>query len=304
MNEKTEAEAVETIAKRSMRAQKIRIERGDRHAADVLLVPKGNGVFEPVGVKRFVDEYLDRPERMKGTAMLTDLGSFIAHVNEFKDEDSALFAVQGDEPRIVCVYDYNRSKRDDGEAEPRFGEHRARYDFPLSEEWEAWTGSDGQAMNQQAFAEFIENRIADVVDPSRAGDNAKAFAATLGATFATPSKLLGLSRGLSVRVGQTIRQATNLSSGEAEIQFESQHTDERGKALMVPQAFLIGVPMFRNGARYQIPARLRYRLTGGSISWFFELYRADAALEHAVNEACIEAKSKTALRLFFGAAEV
>jgi hypothetical protein len=40
--------------------------------------------------------------------------------------------------------------------------HKAVYDCPFSDEWKAWSGADGNKMNQIDFAEFLENNIQNV----------------------------------------------------------------------------------------------------------------------------------------------
>jgi hypothetical protein len=61
--------------------------------------------------------------------------------------------------------------------------------------------------------------------------------------------------------------------------------------------------VFQNGALYQIPARLRYRVSAGSVTWSFDLYRAQAVFDHAVDEACAHAAKETGLPLFMGSPE-
>lgn len=252
-------------------------------------------------VKKLLAEYRDKPERRAGTARLADLPSFIAHANRFRDADSALFAQPSTSaPKLVCVFDYHRAG---ATADPRFGEHRAEYAFPVSDEWSAWTSKNAKGMSQADFAEWVENRITDVIAPDDPGPAATAFAAAVGCEFASPSRLLELSRGLSVRVGTQVRNAQNLSSGEAQLTYVSEHQDERGRPLTVPGAFLIAIPVFRGDAAYKIAARLRYRVREGAITWFFELYRTDLVFDDAFRAACEQAEEKTTLPLYLGTPE-
>jgi uncharacterized protein YfdQ (DUF2303 family) len=274
----------------------------DRQSTEVLIIPKG---LEVHSVKQYLDEYLNKPERRKGTARLTDLNSFKAHVNRFKDIDSTLFADNRVvSPSISCVFDYHRQG---AEGSPRFGEHRAFYAFPLSKEWQAWTKINAQEMGQGDFAEVIENRISDVIAPSEntfsQNEHLKNLADLLGGSFASPQRLVELSRGLSVRSDDRVQQATNLSTGEAVIQYTSEHKDHEGQPLKVPNLFLIAIPVFESGPLYQIAVRLRYRVRNGGIKWFFELYRTDKVFDHAFDEACKDAATETGLPLFIGGPE-
>jgi uncharacterized protein YfdQ (DUF2303 family) len=298
INERTEAGAVAEVVRRFVNPHLIEVAKADKDSAEVLVLPEG---FKPVSVKAMLDEYADRPERRSGTARFSDLASFIAHANRFRDAHSALFAHHDPKnPSLSSVLDYHETT---AAGLPRFGEHRGYYPFPLSDEWIAWTSAQGKTMDQAAFAEWTENRIPDVADPATAGVVAKQLAEQIGASFASPSRLLELSRGLSIRVGQRIQNVRNLSTGETQFAFVETHEAEAGGPLKVPSAFLIAIPVFRSGAVYQIAVRLRYRAREGSVVWFFELYRADRAFDDAFREACEQARAATELPLFYGSPE-
>lgn len=291
----TAASLVETYYKPQL--LQVKGQEGDK-AVEVLVLPTG---LTAHSVKKHQDEYRDKPERRKGIANLKDLPSFIAHTLRFADEDSALFANNDmEKPSLTCVFDYHRRT---AEGDPRFGTHRAHYAFPLSDEWKAWKAKDGEPMSQADFAEFLENRISDVTAPENVSEALTALAQLLGGTFASPSKLVELSRGLNVHEGAQVKQAVNLSSGEATIQYVSQHQDDTGAPLKVPNLFLIAIPVFVAGPLYQMAVRLRYRLRSGTISWFYELYREDKVFEHAFDEACKRAAEESKLPLFIGSPE-
>lgn len=295
----TETEAVaKLVAEDPALPRVIQIERGDAKRAAVLVHGEGLEVHD---LRPFLDEYLERPERRKGFAVLTDLPSFIAHTKRFASEHSALFCDES-APRIVAVLDYH-AKGADGL--PAWCEHGSQYQFPLSDEWRKWVAKNGKQMPQGEFAQFIEDRIVDVSDPGEA-KTAQAFApllALLGTSFASPSKLLELSRGLSVRENSKVKNAVNLATGEGSVHFENVVSGDDGAPLKVPGAFLIAIPIFRNGIGYRMAARLRFRANAGGIVWWYELHGADRQFHEAVAEACALASKETNLPLFMGSAE-
>ena len=295
----TEAAAIAEIAKKSQQATTVAIE-ADGRKASVLLVPDGQ---KATSLKPLLDEYLKAPERIKGTAEITSLDSFIAHANRFQDDESALFAHRDPTaPSLIAVYDYHPVVDGAGVAAKvaRFCGHKARYSFPVADEWVAWTQASGKPMAQAAFAEFLENRVADVCDPIEALESARKIMDKLLCKFAGPSRLIELARGLSVRVESIVANKQDLQSGESTVRFEQTHRDEAGAPLEVPGAFLIGIPVFRSGAIYQLAARLRYRIKEGKMSWWFDLYRAQETFDHAFGEACEHAAKETDLPLFYG----
>jgi uncharacterized protein YfdQ (DUF2303 family) len=261
-------------------------------------------------LKPFLDEYLTAPERKKGTATVTDLTSFIALTLRGQDENSVIFAKRDPaQPRLVSVLNYNQSGGDDAGA-PRYGDHRVVYPFPVSKEWQAWQAKNGSKMSQGDFAEFLEDRIADVMEPPTGqvidggSDAVHDLSKSIGGTFAGPARLMELSRGMTVSANNKVAQAVNLGSGEMTIQFAEEHHDEKGKPLKVPSLFVIAIPIFDRGPLYRIGVRLRYRISGGNIVWFYELYRADKSFDHAFDEACMTAAQETTLPLFYGTPEV
>lgn len=285
-----------------------------------VIVSPGQGA-NVASLKKFVDEYRDRPERREGTAAMQDLPSFIAHVNRFKDVDSALFldASNRDKPTLTAVLDYHERVNDpDGAPEPghhpdslpRFGKHRTLYAFPVSDEWTAWQAKNGKPMEQGIFAAFIEERGIDILPPpvfdgelSESDKSLKQVASLLRGKFAGPERMMDLSRGLAVYETSKVRAATNLSSGEGSVVFETEHADENGQKLEVPNLFLIGIPVFKLGTRYRVLVRLRYRKQDGKLSWYYDLYRADLVLDDALATAAEVARAKTGLPLFYGKPE-
>lgn len=250
------------------------------------------------------NDYLLEPRDRRGTAKLTSLASFIALVNRFKSKDTVIFAHDDREkPKLTAVLDYHAEGHD---SSPAFGRHRAEFAFPLSDEWKAWQAKDKTQMNLVDFAEFLEDRIVDVDDPSSAlSDQIGKLVTTLGGKgqLATPTRLIELSRGLSIHENSAISEAVKLSSGEATINFQNEHVDAHGNAVSVPSMFLLAIPVFRSGVPYQVLARLRYRVRGGLVFWY-ELSRTDQVFDHAFDEAVREASDETAAPSFMGAPEV
>lgn len=297
---KTETEAVAKLARDGARMpHKIEVDDG-KISHDVLLIPHGEG-YRTEPIKPLLEPFRMEPERRTGTATMTDLPSFIAHVTRFADTDSAVFVNRTpSSPSLTAVLDYHRQTH---AGAPRFGRHRTHYAFPLSEAWKAWKAQNSETMSQGDFAAFLEDRIQDIADPENAGMHARDFASRLGVTLAPASRLLELSKGLEIRVGHRVLNKISIASGEAAIAFEETHSDAHHGPLKVPGAFVIGVPVFQLGEVYQIPVRLRYRVKDGSITWSYELSRVEEVFEHAVNEAVDRVRSETSLPVLSGAPE-
>jgi uncharacterized protein YfdQ (DUF2303 family) len=251
------------------------------------------------GVKALRDEYLTKPERLKGTARLETLASFIAHVQRFKDDGSAIFARLGDKPSLRAVYDYN-----DGPQSPRFGEHRAEYVFPLSREWAAWTAIDGKPMEQGAFAAWMEDHAADVVDPTiPQAQGAVEKLAAVEIRPGTPTQILGFSRGIDVRVESTVVNRVNLPTGGQKLIFDESIKGAAGEPLDVPGGFVVALPLFDGGDHYALPVRLRFRVEKGRVVWSIAILGAADVLREAVTAAAEKARAETEAPLFYGTPE-
>ena len=110
-----------------------------------------------------------------------------------------------------------------------------------------------------------------------------------------------LSRGLSVRENLQAKSAVNLDTGEGEIKWVSEHSDEEGRPLKIPNLFLICIPVFENtGVAYRIAVQLRYRLRDGKVTWIYTMYRVELIFDHAISEACKRVKAETELPLILG----
>lgn len=275
---------------------------GEGDGAPVAFVPQG---FRTESLKRYLDEYLPRPERRTGTVVLTELSSLAEYINLYKAPETLVYIDDRNitEPRIAVVFDEHEPLMPVKPPKPQPGwrEHRAGYAFPLTPEWRAWVDVSKRPLTQAEFAAFLEDHVTDVVSPTDPGEPARKMAEDLGITLAGPAKLLELSRGLSINVDQKVVQAQNLSSGEGKLVFEETHKDAGGAPISVPGAFAIAVPVFRGGDLYRIPVRLKYRLTGGRLQWNLTPYRMDQVFENAIEGAAQDLRKKTAVTVLRGA---
>lgn len=276
------------------------------HAPKVLSIASavgGNGVLvvprtmKVESVKKYVDENLLEPVRRRGVAKIDTLESLVDLARRFMGPRSVLFA---DERALTltAVHEYHDAQS------ASFCDHVAHYPFPLDPSFEAWTRNVDKWLGMEEFGRFLEDRLLDVLDPADAGPSAKAFGAQYSVAFAGPGKLLELSRGLSIRATSKLTKSVNLQSGEATLNFSEEHADEAGKPLRVPGAFVLALPIFRGGELFQVPARLRYRVSGSTVSWSYALHRADDAKRLAFREGCAKAAAALEVPLYFGRPEI
>ncbi|KQP36676.1 DUF2303 family protein [Methylobacterium sp. Leaf100] len=265
-------------------------------AIPVLVKPGTNG-GSVVSVKDQIEAYRTGPARRTGTATVTTLASFIELTNRHKDADSTIFAkTDWPNPALTAVIDYHTAS---GAA--RNADHRIVYRFPITPEFQAWIDHAGKKFDQAEFAAFLEDHAAELAAPFDA--EKIEFERLFKARLAPPNELITLARSLEICVGQRIKNAVKLQSGETDITFVEEHTNTAGEPITVPGVFMIELRAFIDGERVRIPARLRYRATGGGIVWFYDLYRWQDQMRERVSEDLAKAGTDTGLPFYEGAPE-
>lgn len=278
-------------------AEAVVIERGNEQQATVLVLPQGRRAIDPTP---FLEAQREFPKRIRGRARLATPESFIAHVNRFKAIDTAIFAdVLTEKPKLVARYDYH------GKDTPRWQEHSAHYDFPVSPEWKSWVDKNGTLMDMEAFAFFLEERIMDVLHPQSVQDEQiDKITNLLSLDWASPQQLLQLSKSLHIKTEAKVTEITDIQGGKRNIAFEERDTDKDGNTLTLPGGFLISVPVFDGSQPWLIPVMLRYRKQPGSkVQFRYELYRKDQYVLASTRETCERIESATGMPLFYGKPE-
>lgn len=259
----------------------------------LVIAPQGMSVKH---VKDFVDKERIAPEILKGTTALHTCDSFIEFANRYKSDNSAIFYSK-QQQKITCIFDCATKEQ------ASFEQHKAVYAFPFSKELQAWANNNGEKMSQLNFAMFIEQNVLDLAEPpapDKESPALKEIRMRCGGFYAPVNKMIELSKGIAVRADERAVIKHDLNTGEATINFSSEHTDVNGDAVKVPNMFVIVIPVLEGGKAYQLPCRLRYRLNNGSVIWWYEVINLDKAIELAVNEELEAIKEKIGLPVYYG----
>ena len=258
----------------------------------LLIAPGGMSVAH---VKQFIDDERTTPETLKGSTTLHNCQSFIDFVNRYKDDTSAIFYNQ-DKQKVTCIFDCATKNN------TSFEQHKADYAFPFSDELKEWKEHNGDVMTQIDFAFFIEKNVLDLADPDKTAESEalKEIRLRIGGHFAAVSKMVELSRGISIHSDERATVKYDPNTGESTVDFSSEHTDATGEKVKVPNMFLIVIPILKGGKSYQLPCRLRHRLKNGQIIWWYEVIDLDKAIAAAIDEELNKIKEDIALLVFYG----
>lgn len=278
-----------------------------RYDVPLLSVPEGRDVQS---VRAFLDEYLERPLRRRGEAVVQSAQAFLDLVERFKGESSVVYAnPDAKAPSLTAIFNYHAEGSteavDAGDALTGWGDHRGTLACRMSDEWKAWLGVHGRELDQAEFAAFLQDHIADcvLVDTGKE-PTVQEVVDQLQARLGGPVQLMKLARGLEVRAGVAVKNAVTLETGEIQISHVEQHQGENGGPITTPTLFFITIPVFYAGVPYRIAVRLRYRIRGaGAIAWSFHLYRHDKTFDHAFDELLQKVRDESGLDVFLGSPE-
>lgn len=234
------------------------------------------------GLIETADERAVAPRRRKGRTTLTEMASFVDHVNRYKSPDSVVVA-DNEQFQLTAIYNEHPSGAE--HAKTGWRDHLAVYTCPRSPEWLAWTKLDGVAQAQEAFADFVEERLEDLIIGAD------------GAGFPAPTDVLKMARDLLVLTKGTFQRTINPTTGAGVLVCKSE-TDTG--STQIPRAFLIAIPVFEGGARYQVEARIRFQLESGRPTFAFVLHRRKEIERDAFREARTHVVTETGLPLFAG----
>jgi uncharacterized protein YfdQ (DUF2303 family) len=123
-------------------------------------------VFRTPGGIETVDLYNSHrttPERKTGTTTVRDSASFTTLWGKHSDADSEIYA---DAEALTITAVLNASGGEEHEA--RYGDHRLVLGLRKTQAWREWADRSGQFMKQEQFAEFLEEHLPDLQDPTGA----------------------------------------------------------------------------------------------------------------------------------------
>lgn len=193
---------------------------------------------EGVQVVDLYDAHRTTPERKTGTTTVRDAASFAALWLKHSDGESEIYA---DAEALTVTAVLNASGASASDA--RYGDHRLILSLRTTQAWKEWTKNDGAQLQQEAFAEFLEEHLPDLQQPAGAEmlEIAQSIRGTNKAEFASGSRL---------------------SSGQRTFQYteDTKVTAGAKGTLVVPETFKIGIVPFEGAAGYNLNARLRFRI--------------------------------------------
>ncbi|WP_343728496.1 DUF2303 family protein [Duganella sp.] len=257
--------AIDKIGKLSTLASAIR-QQGDAFFA---LVPKDHTLEN---VTAAIEATALAPRRKAGTQRLSDISSFAAYVTQQGDPACTYIYADHDSRTLVAVLN-DHALGSDGAVvnQPGRRDHRAVYQAEYSREFTTWLNNSGVKMDQEAFAIFLEDNIADIAPPAEGSDEPSGDA------------LYAVALTLQAKTEVDFKSHQRLDNGQVQLTYSEQTSATAGAdgTLSIPREFFLGVRLFKNAQAYKIRARLKYRLGAGKVKFWYELDRPLNAVEEA-----------------------
>ncbi len=224
-----------------------------------LVVPDG---YKSYDLTSAIENAQPVPTRKKGTVHLGDLDSFLLYVNQQGNPETTRIFADVEARTLTAIFNDHESVP--GTTKAGWRDHRAVYTAELSREFSTWLHHSGDKMDQEPFAIFLEDNIADVVEPS--GD-----------------KLLTVALTLQAKNEVNFSSSRRLDNGQVQLEYTENLTTSAGgaAAMEVPRTFAIGCRLFKGGEGYKISARLKLRVGSGKVKFWYELDRPHNAIEDA-----------------------
>lgn len=249
----------------------------DKHFAKVFI----GGIDRPGSVVDIdLEKTLDKPVRKRGSVIVFDPASFNMVLADNKDAgDISIYIDRNPEhPVITAVLNGN------GISGPGWGDFRAQIAFRATPQWERWKGIDGKFLDQTAFAEFIEDNLADIFDPA-------------GATMLEIATYLQATKSVDFKSG------IRLSSGQVQLQnIESVEAKVSAGAIEIPEMITLCLAPLQGSATFKVPARFRYRIQSGTLFLGIKLQRVEDLMKNVLDDVIAKIERGSNISVFEGAA--
>lgn len=245
-----------------------------------VLVPDGHTV-------KYLSERDESPSRASGIVKLRDANSFISYFNRQKRSESLIYASL-DPAKILGVIDDHHAyddalSGDDSAKGANWRSYRVEFAVPASREWKVWTAKDRQPLDQLAFAELIEDNLPDIVTPDG-------------------STMLSMALNFEASKEGNFVSAARLTDGSTNFVWK-EDVNATGNKITMPSQITMNIPVFENGALYSIDARIKYRVSNGTLKIWFELVRPHKVLETAFRSIWSQIEDQTSTKILLGSPE-
>lgn len=194
------------------------------------------------------------PKQVAGNIQCFDMDSLLFAIKSHKESRTAIFC-DAENYAINAVFDF-RERDLAGGQDNGWCQFTASMKLMQSRKLTEWKRTL-TAMSQVDFANFLEDHLEDVVEPSG-------------------THLLAIATDLEASSSGSFSGRVTLQNGNVALNY----TDETKTTVEVPKEIMLGIPLFEHGPRYRLRARLRYQVAQGQVKFRLIFANLEDAIDH------------------------
>lgn len=246
-----DTQAVASLAQQALAPKEV-------EAGGIYLVATANGdvrQFDLTG-----PQYTGSVARKTGRTVVRDAASFLAYWAKHHDDASEVYA-DVEQLSVTAVLDAHANDQ------ARFGEHRLHLQLRRTKAWEEWLALDGKLVDQDRFANFLEDHLVNLVEPEAAA-------------------MLEIAQSIKATTKADFQSSSRLQSGERKFAYIEDTKASAGAKgdLAIPEVFKIAVPPFEGADAYSMTARFKYRLDHSHLTLGYKLEQPEERAKAAFTD--------------------
>ncbi|SSP30580.1 Uncharacterized conserved protein [Acinetobacter pittii] len=228
-----------------------------------IVVPEGSKVHG-------FNSLLARPINLEQSVSLNTAKDFIAYVSRYADKNSLVF-VDVLEGKFKAVLDYhkvdNSVENEGAELSPRHCKHIAHFVAEKTPEFKKIEDKSGEKFSQTNFALFLEDVMPYINQPDAA-------------------VLYEIVQTLNAKTNVDFKSGIRTDNGQVQLTYNETIEARAGTAgnLTIPEQIVFGIQVHRGGNHYALPARFRYRIKEGVITFWYDLDQLEKAIEKSMED--------------------
>lgn len=208
---------------------------------------------------RDLEQFLDAPKRKRGQYRPATVDALVAYVKEHEDANHTTVWVHPEQPRVLAILD------DHSAGSAAWRDHTALLELGFTDEWRRWADLDNKLVDQQTFAEHIEESQLDIVEPDAA-------------------TVLEIAESFQASVSGSFKQAQRLANGQVHFEWVEDvnaSAGDRGE-IEIPKQIELVLSPFLGEKPVALTALLRYRVRDGQLRIGYKLVRPADVIRFAL----------------------
>lgn len=242
MEETTALAVGELISPLTSLSEAVDYAREAKSTTEPTRIGTGLSVFVPPGFTHQIvdtDHLQIEPSRRKRSVTLTRTSALVDYLRRYVSPIDCTLYVTPDPPSVVGILDDTHGWRDD----------RATLRWRQTTGWLRWANASGKMLDQETFANLIEEGLTEIAKP-------------------TGADLLELAQSIQATTAARFSSDRRIVSGQVQFSYVEEIDAKAGKdgKMSIPAEITLVLTPFEGAAPRPITARLRYRITQGKLS--------------------------------------